>query len=173
VINQSYNFMVIVLLIFLLWGRFFCRDDIKDKYINLNYFFYFPWAFRKWTWTRSLTSCLRTGAKMSNCSSLKSEGSVSNHDRFSCSSQWCWSWKHQLKYVVCVDLCRRHSWTVPWSHQTLRIRWLPRRDQLSIPRRLCRPWKTVHLNHLLDACIQNQKPRKLLHAQRQPRMLKH
>ena len=65
---------------------------------------------------------------------------------------------------------RRHPRPILRPTQTVRVRWLPTRSELHLLRRLRRQRQTVARNHLPAACIQNKVPRKLLFAQRQPRV---
>merc|ERR1712025_1495384 len=64
----------------------------------------------------------------------------------------------------------RHSRPVHRSTQTLRIRWIPSRSQLSFPWRLRRQGEAESGDNLLAPCLQNQVSRELFSPERKSRM---
>lgn len=110
---------------------------------------------------------------MSNSCSPKCEDSVLEQGKSFWNNPCCSNLKLPSKSAVPTHLSRRHSRSIPRSDQVIRVRWFSRGHQLSVPRRLCGPGKTVDWDHLPDAGLQDQEPRELFHAARQPRVLQH
>lgn len=125
-----------------------------------------------------------------------------SHEKFFYHNQSCWNWKRHSRYAVRNKLnikkhkryfilqnkketlkipklkmvsvnYRWHSRTILRPVATVRVRWIPTREQLPLPGRLRRQRKTIFGDNLPVACIQNQVSRELLFAPRKPRVRVH